>query len=63
MPGRVAPRLGLRGLQAVATNEAHAPTAMDWDTLGDFAWGSVETDFMTIAKCGPEVRACCTLAL
>jgi len=27
---------------------------MDWDTLGDFAWGSVETDFMTIAKCGPE---------
>lgn len=28
---------------------------MDWDTLADFSWGSVETDFMFMAKCGPEV--------
>jgi len=27
---------------------------MDWDTLADFSWGSVETDFMFMAKCGPE---------
>ena len=27
---------------------------MDWDTLTDFQWGSVETDFMTVAKFSPE---------
>jgi hypothetical protein len=30
---------------------------MDWDTLTDFQWGSVETEFMTVAKFSPEVRA------
>jgi len=27
---------------------------MDWDTLTDFQWGSVETEFMTVAKFSPE---------
>ena len=53
------PRLGLQSLRAVASrtdaDQANAPTAMDWDTLTDHQWGSVETDFMTIAKHGPEV--------
>jgi len=55
--GRVGPSLGLRGLRSVATGPKaeHAPTAMDWDTLGNYGWGSVETDFMTMSTCSPEV--------
>ena len=45
---------GLRHAKGVASAEKNAPTAMDWDTLTDFQWGSVETDFMTIAKFSPE---------
>ena len=57
MSGRVGPSLGLRGLRSVATGPKaeHAPTAMDWDTLGNYGWGSVETDFMTMSICSPEV--------
>ena len=50
-------RLGLRSARAVASDisKKNAPTAMDWDTLTDFQWGSVETEFMTVAKFSPEV--------
>lgn len=54
-PGRAGLRVGLRGARLTATNEAHAPTAMEWSTLTSYPWGSVETDFMTVATCGPEV--------
>jgi len=55
VPPRVrALNAGLRHAKGVASAEKNAPTAMDWDTLTDFQWGSVETDFMTIAKFSPE---------
>ena len=50
------PQLGLRGLRSVATNDVNAPTAMDWEKLADVAWGTIETDFMLMAKCAPEVN-------
>ena len=52
--GRSEPRVGVRTLRAMAANEQHAATAMDWDTLASFPWGSIETESMTVAKCGPE---------
>ncbi len=56
--GRTGLQLGLRSVRAVATGKDQAPTAMDWSTLGNYAWGSVETDFMTVCKYGPEVCGC-----
>ena len=50
----VGPRLqGVIGLRSVldATRSDHAPTAMKWEELGSKAWGSIETDFMFLAKC------------
>jgi hypothetical protein len=51
---KVGPRLqGVVGLRSVldASKAEHAPTAMKWDELGSKPWGSIETDFMFVAKC------------
>lgn len=48
--------LGAVGLRSVldATKTDHAPTAMQWEDLSKKPWGSIETDYMMIAHCGPS---------
>jgi hypothetical protein len=44
---------GVVGLRSVldATRADHAPTAMKWEEMSSKPWGSIETDFMFVAKC------------